>query len=144
MDQPLIDRRCDERTARPLPTGARATLRPGCLVALVDLSPGGALVQGTRPLRPGAQVHLQVVIDARTFSLAAHVLRCAVWSLDPRDGITYRGALKFERRCELFWEPAAPSGCAVPVARTPAAGREGNHVPIAAASCSPSQDGAQE
>ena len=80
----------------------RVTLRPGCPVVLVDLSTGGALVQGDRPLRPGARVHLQLVTEVRTFVLAARVLRCAVWSLDPHDGVIYRGALKFEERCELF------------------------------------------
>jgi hypothetical protein len=40
----------------------------------------------------------------RTFVLVARVLRCAVSSLDPHHGVTYRGALKFEERCEQFWE----------------------------------------
>jgi hypothetical protein len=144
VDQSLIDRRHDARFARPLPGLARATLRPGCLVALVDLSASGALVQGTRPLRPGARVHLQVVMDVRTFSLAAHVLRCAVWSLDPNDGITYRGALKFEHRCDLFWEPAAPHGSGLPAARTPPEGEEGKLVPAATGPPTSSRNGAHE
>ena len=135
MDQPVIDRRHEVRIPRPLPSNARATLRPGCLVALVNLSPNGALVQGTRPLRPGAQVHLQVVIEKETFSVAAHVLRCAVWALDPQGGITYRGALKFERRCELFRESTAHGGYSIPIVRMNAAGCEGNEMPSAVAAC---------
>lgn len=113
MDQPLADRRSDARF--PPGRGAtRATLRPGCPVLVVDLSASGALVQAGRPLRPGARVYLQLVTEVRTFVLTARVLRCAVWSLDPHDGVIYRGALKFEERCELFWEAEAPADSAIP------------------------------
>ena len=113
MDQPLTDRRIDARFP-PRRGATRATLRPGCIVLLVDLSAGGALVEASRPLRPGARVHLQLATGARTFALAARVLRCAVWSLEPYNGVTYRGALEFEERCEVFWEPDVPAGSAVP------------------------------
>ena len=109
MDQPLTDRRLDARFPPPRRGATRATLRPGCPVRLVDLSAGGALVEAARPLRPGAHVHLQLVTGARTFALAARVLRCAVWSLDPYDGVTYRGALMFEERCEQFWDTPGPA-----------------------------------
>jgi hypothetical protein len=59
-------------------------------------------------------VHLQLVTPGRTFALSACVLRCAVWSLDPFEGVTYRGALMFEERCELFWEIETPAGPAIP------------------------------
>lgn len=108
MDQSLIDRRVEARFPPPPQEAARATLRPGCIVALVNLSAGGALLQGGRPFRPGARVHLQLVTSARTLVLAAHVLRCNVWALDEVDGATYRGALRFEQRCALFWESLAP------------------------------------
>lgn len=109
-----MDRRQDTRFLPPLLRLTRATLRPGYVVALVDLSAGGALLQGPRPLRPGARVHLQVLTDSRAFALVGHVLRCAVWSLDPQEGVTYRGALKFEHRCELFWEGGTLTGSSVP------------------------------
>jgi hypothetical protein len=105
VDQPLTDRRIDARFP-PRRGATRATLRPGCIVFLVDLSAGGALVEASRPLRPGARVHLQLITGTRTFALAARVLRCAVWSLEPYNGVTYRGALEFEERCEVFWETA--------------------------------------
>jgi hypothetical protein len=104
VDQPLTDRRSDARFPPPWRGATRVTLRPGCPVVLVDLSAGGALVQGSRPLRPGARVHVQIVIEIGTFVLAARVLRCAVWSLDPYAGVTYRGALEFEDRCEVVWK----------------------------------------
>lgn len=114
MDQPLTDRRTDARFPPPRRGATRVTLRPGCPIVLVDLSAGGALVEASRPLRPGARVHLQLVTEARTFALAARVLRCAVWSLAPYEGVTYRGALKFEDRCELFWEGETLAEAATP------------------------------
>ena len=61
MAQPLIDRRADARFGHPVIAGTQAILRPGYAVSLVDLSSGGALIQGPRPLRPGARVHLQLL-----------------------------------------------------------------------------------
>jgi hypothetical protein len=47
-------------------------------------------------------VLLKLVFNSRTFALAGQVVRCAVWSVDPSDGVIYRGALKFEERCDVF------------------------------------------
>ena len=114
MDQPLTDRRIDARFALPRTTITRATLRPGCAVRVVNLSAGGALVQADQPIRPGARVHVQIVTTVRAFALVARVLRCAVWTLDPHDGATYRGALQFEDRCESFWEQQTQPGSEIP------------------------------
>jgi hypothetical protein len=100
VDAAVTERRRDTRARHAWLRAVRATLRPGCLVALVDLSASGALVQGGRPLRPGARVHLQVTSGSRSTAVAAHVLRCAVWALDPATGVTYQGALRFEHRCD--------------------------------------------
>jgi hypothetical protein len=105
VDQQVTDRRAEARVVL-FAEGVRATLRPGCSVCVVDLSPGGALVQGERPLRPGARVHVHVVTGVGTFTLTARVLRCAVWAIHPTDGATYRGALQFDSRCESFRELA--------------------------------------
>jgi hypothetical protein len=107
VDQSLIDRRVDARFPPPPEYAARATLRPGRLVVLVNFSAGGTLLQGAHPFRPGARVHLQVVTMTRTLVLAAHVLRSTVWALDDVEGATYRGALRFDQRCESFWEAVA-------------------------------------
>lgn len=106
------ERRSD---ARILPDGiTRATLRPGCLVLLVDVSAGGALVQSSKPLRPGTRAHLQIVTAAHSFAISAHVLRCAVWSLDAMEGVLYRGAMKFDQRWEALWAATTPPGSLVP------------------------------
>jgi hypothetical protein len=105
VDHPVADRRREARFGRASVPEVRATLRPGCLVSVVDLSAGGALVEAPRPLRPGARVHLQMVVGPRTFSLGAHILRCFVWDIDPHHGVRYRGALRFDQPCELVGEP---------------------------------------
>ena len=120
----------DSRFSPPDPNAARATLRPGCVVSLVDVSRGGALVEGPRPLRPGARVHLQVTTAARTFSIEAQVLRCAVWILDPVDGVRYRGALRFEHRIEWTWAEASRAGYHVPESNGPTSAILGNALPV--------------
>ena len=129
MEQPVVDRRADSRFSPPDHHAARATLRPGCVVALVDVSGGGALVEGPRPLRPGARVHLQIATAARTFSIEAQVMRCTVWILDPVDGVRYRGALRFEHRIDWAWGDASRAGYGVPESGGPVPGTFGNVLP---------------
>ena len=131
MDQPVADRRQFSRFPPPSSAASRATLRPGCVVSLVDVSAGGALVEAARPLRPGARVHLQVATAARTFAIAAQVLRCMVWSLDPLDGVTYRGALKFEQCIEWSWGGATRGGYETPEFDRPDATALGHPLPAA-------------
>lgn len=114
MDQPVVDRRLDTRFGQPTIADTQAILRPGYSVSLVDLSSGGALIQGPRPLRPGARVHLQLVHGNRRVGIGGYVLRCAVAQLDSRQGVQYRGAVKFDHRCQLPWEAPALEGYRVP------------------------------
>jgi hypothetical protein len=114
VGQPLDERRRDTRYGQPLIAGTQAILRPGYAVTLIDLSAGGALIQGPRPLRPGARVYLQLVTDSRRIGIAAHVLRCAVISLDSRQGVQYRGALKFDHRYDSLWELGTLDGYLLP------------------------------
>jgi hypothetical protein len=130
VDQPLTDRRIDARFALPRTTITRATLRPGCAVRVVNLSAGGALVQADQPIRPGARVHFQIVTTVQAFALVARVLRCAVWTLDPYDGATYRGALQFEDRCESFWEQETRVGTEIPGVSKPDGPGRGHAIPV--------------
>ena len=84
VDQPVTERRVHARFPPPRRGEPRATLRPGCPVRLVDLSAGGALLEASRPLRPGARVHLQLVTAARTFALAARSSQRSSNSSAPR------------------------------------------------------------
>lgn len=95
----MTDRRHESRFAGGAHVIASATMRPGCPVTIVNASAGGALIETDRPLRPGSRVHLRLVTDDETLQVVAHVLRCAVWTLHAGEGITYRGALRFESRC---------------------------------------------
>ena len=99
MDRAVTERRHDVRRPAPAWRVSHATLRPGCSVQVIDLSPAGAQVETDRQLRPGARVHMRIVTERWTISIAAHVLRCAVWAIHPEEGITYRGALCFDERC---------------------------------------------
>jgi len=114
MDRPVVDRRVDERFGQPAISGTQAILRPGHAVVLIDLSAGGALIEGPRPMRPGTRVHVQLVSGTRRFALNAHVLRCSVAALDPEAGVRYRGALRFDERCEAIWEASTLDGYLFP------------------------------
>ncbi len=120
MGQPVKDRRSDPRFEWSSVEITRATLRPGCMVHIVDVSAGGALLHSVRPLRPGARVHVQIVTTVRAFVLVAKVLRCEVWMLDSLQGVTYRGALQFEQRCDFLWEGETPIGSPIPAPPVPA------------------------
>jgi len=129
MAQPLTDRRADTRFGQPVIADTTAILRPGYAVSLVDLSSGRALIQGPRPLRPGARVHLQLQTGAKRLGLAAHVLRCSVASLDSGNGVQYRGALRFDHRCESLWEASSLAGYLLPIADDEGGGGTGQALP---------------
>ena len=115
MEHAVTERRAEPRLPGMALQISQATLRPGCPVDLVDLSASGAAVQSARPLRPGSRVHVRLATRTRTLAVAAHVVRCAVWTLQA-DGVTYRGALRFEEECQSFWEEQARSGYALVIA----------------------------
>ena len=98
MDRAISERRAHERADEAWTGTAKATLRPGHPIAIVNISRGGALVEGTRPMRPGTRVMLQITTSAKAFGLSALVLRCGIQSLSRDDGVVYRGALTFDER----------------------------------------------
>jgi hypothetical protein len=54
--RPLTERRAHSRFGHPTISPLEAVLRPGQAVSVVNLSAGGALLDGPRPLRPGSRV----------------------------------------------------------------------------------------
>jgi hypothetical protein len=78
----------------------------------------------------GRIAYLCICSSTRQTGLAVRVLRCAVWTLDSREEIQYRGALQFEERCELFWETETPSGSDVPLSAMTHEGEQGITYPI--------------
>ena len=129
MDRPVVDRRLDERFGQPAIAGTQAILRPGYVVVLIDLSAGGALIEGPRPLRPGMGVHVQLVNGTRRFGISAHVLRCSVAALDSDAGVRYRGALRFDERCEAIWEANTLDGYLFPDEQRTVRQAAGNALP---------------
>jgi len=103
MDDTVGERRAEPRLPAAALEIERATLRPGCLVAVLDLSTNGAHVQSERPLRPGTRIHVRVAARHWTLAVDAVVVRCSVWILES-DVVIYRGALRFEEACGALWE----------------------------------------
>ena len=112
MDHPVEERRAEPRLAASALQIERAMLRPGCLVAVLDLSVAGAQVQSERPLRPGSRIHVRIAARHSTLAVDAGVVRCSVWLLQA-DAVIYRGALRFEEPCTAFWEEQAAAGSSI-------------------------------
>jgi hypothetical protein len=94
--------------------GLAARVRPGHRVHVVNVSAGGALLEATRPLRPGADVEVQFErADARV-RVPARVVRCGVSAIHPERGPTYRAAVAFNETFEWAREETTHDGHAVP------------------------------
>jgi hypothetical protein len=93
----------------------RARARHGQRLVVVDVSSRGALVEASRPLRPGSHLDVQIQTDERTAVIRALVVRCAVSALDA-SLVTYRAGLAFAERCD--WVSAAWTQAGNDVPRT--------------------------
>jgi hypothetical protein len=78
-----------------------ACVRPGHRARLIDVSAGGALIETSHRLLPGASVELQVETVSDRASVRGQVLRCAVVRLRPT-WVCYRGAIAFDRHLPWF------------------------------------------
>jgi hypothetical protein len=95
MEAVVVDRRRHPRVPREHTTWRQLRLRTGDTLVLLDIAPGGALVESRRRLLPGTAVVVHLVSPTRALSLRALVVRCCVCALDAHDGVVYRGALSF-------------------------------------------------
>lgn len=91
-------RRLDGREAHGI---VSACVRPGHHARLIDVSAGGALIETSHRLLPGASVELQVATGTDRTSVRGHVLRCAVVRVRPT-WVCYRGAIAFDRHLPWF------------------------------------------
>jgi hypothetical protein len=110
----------------------RARVRPGHRLTVIDVSPGGALVEMERALRPGTRVDVQLETDAQRGTVSARVVRCAVAAIHSEAGITYRAALAFLETCDWMREALTPAGHAVhasPMATAAPPGAHGDALP---------------
>ena len=88
-----LERRRGSRVAPEHTAWSRvAILRPGQDVAIIDLGPGGALVESSLLMKPGARTELQLLGPSRCV-LAGRIDRCRVVAIDP---LRYEGAVVFD------------------------------------------------
>jgi hypothetical protein len=107
-------RQASRRLARECPWLSDARLRHGLQLDVIDLAPGGALVEAPARLLPGSSVELRLAAPGWRWRAAARVLRCHVSALLPEQGARYRAALQFEAPLQppAWWtEPSASVGC---------------------------------
>src|SRR3954462_7966650 len=102
------------QASRTRPDGLQARGRPGHRVVVVDVSAGGALLEASRPLRPGAGVEVQFEHATHRLRIAATVVRCGVTAIDPERGPTYRAAIAFADTFEWAREDTTPDGYRLP------------------------------
>lgn len=89
---------------------------------VLDVSSGGACVQGEARLLPGTHVDVHIITPAGRVLVRSRVVRAFVAQLT-RDRVDYRGALAFERPVDVS------PGYRVPVVAAPSATAEGTSLP---------------
>ena len=129
MARPVTERRGFSRFAESSVRHLQAVLRPGHPIAIVNLSGGGALVDGWRPLRPGSRVFMQLSIGDQSAGRSARVVRSTVASLTGTDGVRYRCALSFDEPWETLWEQCTLDGYLVPAAPGAPVAASGQPIP---------------
>jgi hypothetical protein len=101
MPTDMVERR---RTNRRVPVcteaSSRVRLRAGRELAVINVSPWGALVEGATRLLPGTNVDVHVTAAQGRVLVRARVIRCAVWTVGA-DVVVYRGALAFSAHVDL-------------------------------------------
>jgi hypothetical protein len=75
-------------------------VRPGHHADIVNVSPGGALIETFRGLSPGRTIDLQIEAAKHRTVVRGRVLRCAIVQL-LASHVTYRTAIAFD--CHLPW-----------------------------------------
>ena len=101
MSRTDADRRRARRLAQSDDHGiVSARVRPGHRAKLIDISAGGALIETSHRLLPGAAVELHVETRSHRTNVRGRVLRCAVVIVRP-SWVCYRGAIGFDR--QLPW-----------------------------------------
>lgn len=116
MTPPATDRRAFRRNGSEDHGIISASVRPGHVAAVIDVSGGGALIDTGRRLLPGSGVDLQVETAQRRATLHGRVIRCAVVQLRAAS-VCYRAAIAFDRHLPWFAEDGS-RGYSVPDAET--------------------------
>ena len=85
---------------------ARARLRAGRELTVVDICDAGALVEGSTRLLPGTHVEVHVVTREGRTLVRSRVTRASVLAV-AADTLRYRAALAFERRVNSTSQPGS-------------------------------------
>lgn len=93
-----------------------ARVRPGHRVAVIDASPGGALIETDHRLLPGSTVELHLEAMHRRATVRGRVQRCAVVGVGS-SSVCYRGAIVFDGRFAWFADNES-TGYGVPLSET--------------------------
>jgi hypothetical protein len=100
------DRRRAARLRTPDAHGiVAARIKPGKEVVIIDVSAGGALVETTHRLLPGAEVELHMETNRQRATVRGRVVRCHVERVGPA-AVSYRGGIHFDACLPWF----APDG----------------------------------
>jgi hypothetical protein len=109
MDRAILTER--RRSARRQPESheslGRVRLRTGRELAVIDIAPGGVLVEGTTRLLPNTHLDLHVVTRTGRVLVRCRVLRAVVCHLEA-DVVRYRVALSFDRMVDTAAGYAVP------------------------------------
>jgi len=101
------DRRTHGRLTGLIEHGVgEARVRPAHVVVLVDISAGGALIQTSHRLLPGARIEIHLRTMSEVHVAKGCVIRCRVVRLRA-DAITYEGAVAFDRVASWLLPAAA-------------------------------------
>jgi hypothetical protein len=115
------------RTTRRVPDAreplAHLRLRAGRELAVLNLSPAGALVEGPTRLLPGTHVDVHIVTRAGRVLVRSRILRAFVSDLQA-NAVSYRGALAFDRLVDV-----AAAGYAIPAVLLDAVSASGSPYP---------------
>ena len=96
------ERRGHVRRPAPDPGWLRgARLRSGSGAVLMDVSPGGTLLQTAARLRPGMRTVLQLKTRDGELRVPGEVVRAWVAAIQSDRGVIYRGAVRFDRPIDL-------------------------------------------
>jgi len=105
MNPPRERRRHPRLTPFEWRGGLRGRIRPGHDVLVIDLSEGGALVETSRRLTPGASAEIQLDAPDGRHTTRASVVRSYVCAL-LADLVLFRSALILERPVPWLREDA--------------------------------------
>lgn len=110
----MSDRRAARRASGGRVREIAGRVRAGQDLCVLDLSPSGALVEGGRPLRPGARIDVQLSCGGDRVNVPARVVRCLVAAIDADEGVRYHAGLAFEQRLVWLGEDPTPAASALP------------------------------